>query len=79
MTQLGLFDVSSTPALQPVDPYAIDHDQIGGAIRPFIRFCKERLDAPEGELSLSLVIQSAWKNRSHPYLKAWDAYQGRQP
>lgn len=80
MSQLPLFDdAPSAPAL-PADPYAIDHEQIGGAIRPFVRFCKERLSAPEGEISLSLIIENAWKaGRHHPYLKAWDAHRGGTP
>lgn len=58
--------------------YAI-HDGIGGAIEPFIQFCRERLGAQEGEISLSLIIEEAWKKgRNHPYLKAFDAYQESQ-
>ncbi|WBM39999.1 hypothetical protein [Alcaligenes faecalis] len=55
--------------------YAV-RDEIGGAIESFIQFCRERLNAQEGEISLSLIIEEAWKKgRNHPYLKAFDAYQ----
>lgn len=72
MSQLGLFEAAPTA---PSNPYAIDPNEIGGAISPFIRFCRERLSAPEGEISLSLIIEEAWKKgRNHPYLTAWDAF-----
>lgn len=72
MSQLGLFE--AVPAA-PGNPYAFDPNEIGGAIRPFIRFCRERLRAREGEISLALVIEEAWKKgRDHPYLTAWDAF-----
>lgn len=70
MTQLALFDATPTQT----DPYAFDPDEIGGAIRPFVRFCKDRLGAKEGEIHLAIIIEDAWKTgRHHPYLKAWDS------
>ncbi|QQB32787.1 hypothetical protein I6I07_19265 [Achromobacter deleyi] len=75
MSQLALFHPSAATPDLPADPYAFDHNLVGGALRPFVRFCKERLLAPEGEISLSLILENAWKNgRDHPYLKAWDTY-----
>ncbi|MGV0023342.1 hypothetical protein, partial [Bordetella avium] len=57
------------------NPYAFDPNEIGGAIRPFIRFCRERLSAREGEIGLALIIEESWKKgRNHPYLKAWDTF-----
>lgn len=77
MNQLGLFEAAPPPSAKAADPYAIDHGQVGGALRPFVRFCKERLGAHEGEIHLSLIPEEAWKRgRHHPYIKAWDAYQG---
>lgn len=71
--QLNLFEnVAIKPKSIPYSP----RDEIGGAIEPFIRFCRERLGAQEGEINLSLIIEEAWKKgRNHPYLKAFDAYQ----
>ena len=72
---LALFSSAAATPAPSEDSYAIDHSLIGGALRPFVRFCKERLQAPEGEISLSLILENAWKNgRHHPYLKAWDTY-----
>ncbi|AZR94498.1 hypothetical protein BBB39_12475 [Bordetella trematum] len=72
MRPLGLFE---TTLATPSAPYAIDPNEIGGAIRPFIRFCRERLSAPEGAISLALIIEESWKRgRNHPYLTAWDAF-----
>lgn len=77
MSQLGLFEAAPAAPVLPADPYAIDYSQVGGALRPFIRFCKDRLGAHEGEIHLSLILEEAWKRgRHHPYIKAWDAYQG---
>lgn len=71
--QLTLFENSAESPKST--PYAVN-DEIGGSIQPFIRFCRDRLDSQEGEISLSLIIEEAWKKgRNHPYLKAFDAYQ----
>jgi hypothetical protein len=72
MSQLPLFDPTQANS---GDPYAVS-DEIGGALAPFVRFCKEQLGATEGEISLSLLLENTWKTgKHHPYLKAWDAYQ----
>ncbi|MEL5887591.1 hypothetical protein [Listeria monocytogenes] len=72
MNQLGLFEAA--PAT-PSNPYAFHPNEIGGAILPFIRSCREQLNAQEGEISLSLIIDETWKKgRNHPYLKAWDTF-----
>lgn len=69
--QLGLFEAAP---VTPSNTYAFDPNEIGGAILPFIRFCRERLNAKEDEISLSLIIEESWKmGRDHHYLKAWDA------
>lgn len=76
-SQLNLF---GNVARNPKSPPYAARDEIGGAIEPFIRFCRERLGAQDGEISLSLIIEDAWKKgRSHPYLKAFDAYQKSKP
>lgn len=79
-SQSPQLDLFGSFAEQPkVNPYTV-RNEIGGAIEPFIRFCSEKLGAREGEISLSLIIEGAWKKgRNHPYLKAFDAYQGCQP
>lgn len=75
MNQLGLFEVAPPP---PSNPYAFDSNQIGAAIRPFVRFCREQLSAKEGDGTLATLIEESWKSgRHHPYIKAWDAHNGR--
>lgn len=76
-SQLNLF--GNTAKKPRSVAYAV-RDEIGGAIEPFIRFCRDRLGSQEGEISLSLIIEEAWKKgRNHPYLKAFDAHQKSRP